>query len=415
MPMQRHSPNRLDLAGHSTASGRVFVYLLAAFAGLILFWLAQVARADDLNWETDVTYSVDVDQGFLHVESELILTNQKPNTQSGNTITQFFFEGIELQIPESVTNVSITTNGQDLDYSFDALEGEEFEGFKTVVIEFARNLFFNQSTTILVEFGLAGDAPRSETPFRINPAYVTFGAFSWGDPDQTTMRIVLPSTFDIEIVGGSYASGLSEGLVVYTIDHFDNPDSGFVYIQARNDDALTQSLASTEGYGVVVRAWPGDMIWETDVLDAVELGLPALAKLVGLDWNPTNDLEIVESQEVSLAGYGGWYLSGEDLIEIGEWVDPHLVLHELSHSWFNSGLFQERWITEGLADSFALAAADLGGGSWSLLRSVRGIATFDRGGRTISMTGFHPLLTNSTRIAWRPMAMRLRFGSFISS
>ena len=107
----------------------------------------------------------------------------------------------------------------------------------------------------------------------------------------------------------------SDGVVVYTIREFDNPDTGFVSIQARNDGALTNSRASTEEYGVVVRAWPGDIIWETDVLDAVESGLPELAKLVGLDWIPTNDLEIVESQEVSLAGYGGWYLSSMGCIE----------------------------------------------------------------------------------------------------
>ena len=361
MPMQPHSPSPLERTDRSLTSRRVHVYLLVAAVGLTLFWLALTARADDLNWETDVTYSVDVDQGFLHVESELILTNQKPNTQSGNTITRFFFEGIEIYIPELVTNVSITTNGRDLDHSFEALEGEEFEGFKLAAIEFANNLFFGQSTKILIEYDLAGEDPRSETPFRINSAYVTFGAFSWGDPIQTTMTIVLPSDFAIEILGGSHTTSSSDGLVAYTITDFENPDTGFIYVQARNDDALTTSRASTEEYGIVVRAWPGDNLWESEVLDAVEIGLPELAKLVGLDWIPTNDLEIVESQEVSLAGYGGWYLSGEDLIEIGEFVDPHLVLHELSHSWFNNGLFKERWITEGLADAFALAAAEIGG------------------------------------------------------
>ena len=338
--MQRHSPNRLDLAGNSRAPHRLSLYLSAAFVGLALSWLPGVARADELNWETDVTYSVEVEQGVLHVESKLILTNQKPNTQSGNTITQSFFKGIGIYIPELVTNVSITTDGKDLDYSFEVIEDEKFDAFKLASIEFASNIFFNQSTTILVEYDLAGEDPRSETPFRINSAYVTFGAFSWGEPNQTTMRIVLPPTFEIEILGGSYVTSTSDGVVVYTIREFDNPDTGFVSIQARNDGALTNSRASTEEYGVVVRAWPGDIIWETDVLDAVESGLPELAKLVGLDWIPTNDLEIVESQEVSLAGYGGWYLSGEDRIEIGEWVDPHLVLHELSHSWFNSGLFK---------------------------------------------------------------------------
>ena len=29
------------------------------------------------------------------------------------------------------------------------------------------------------------------------------------------------------------------------------------------------------------------------------------------------------------------------------------MLHEIAHTWFNEDLFEERWITEGLADEFA--------------------------------------------------------------
>jgi hypothetical protein len=348
-------------AGSWSNRRRLIRFLVAALTAVTLLWLPRAARAEDLNWEADTTYSVDVEQGLLHVESELVLTNQKPNTRSGDTITQYFFEGIEIYVPELVSNVSITTDGHDLDYSFDLLEDEEFDGFKLATIDFASSLFYQRSTTILVEYDLAGDAPRSDTPFRINSAYVTFGAFSWGDPDQTTLSIVLPTTFDIELHGGDYETSTSEGLVVYTISEFDDPESGFIYVQAWNERALTESRASVGEYGVVVRAWPGDATWERDVIDAVESGLPELAKLVGLDWVPTDDVEIVESQEVSLAGYGGWYLTDEDRIEIGEWVDSHLVLHELSHSWFDETLFAERWITEGLADAFAMAAAENGG------------------------------------------------------
>ncbi|MCP3910813.1 MAG: hypothetical protein GY745_18820 [Actinomycetia bacterium] len=34
-------------------------------------------------------------------------------------------------------------------------------------------------------------------------------------------------------------------------------------------------------------------------------------------------------------------------------VDEQLTLHELSHVWFNDSLFDQRWITEGLADEVA--------------------------------------------------------------
>ena len=164
--MQRHSPNRLDLAGNSRAPHRLSLYLSAAFVGLALSWLPGVARADELNWETDVTYSVEVEQGVLHVESKLILTNQKPNTQSGNTITQSFFKGIGIYIPELVTNVSITTDGKDLDYSFEVIEDEKFDAFKLASIEFASNIFFTRTRSRFLVSSSEHHDPRRVRPCR---------------------------------------------------------------------------------------------------------------------------------------------------------------------------------------------------------------------------------------------------------
>ncbi len=108
-------------------------------------------------------------------------------------------------------------------------------------------------------------------------------------------------------------------------------------------------------------SWPDDPTWSEDVAAAALTGLPHLQELVGLPWQPQDRLTIVESQEVTLAGYGGWYLAADQRIEIGEWVDPHLLLHELSHTWFHGGLFTERWIIEGLANTYgALAVAAAG-------------------------------------------------------
>jgi hypothetical protein len=97
MPMQHDSSMGWDrLPGSWPTRRRLISFLVAALATLTLFWLPRAARAEDLNWEAETTYSAEVEQGLLHVESELVLTNQKLNTRSGETTTQYFFEGIEI-------------------------------------------------------------------------------------------------------------------------------------------------------------------------------------------------------------------------------------------------------------------------------------------------------------------------------
>ena len=73
----------------------------------------------------------------------------------------------------------------------------------------------------------------------------------------------------------------------------------------------------------------------------------------GLDWPVAADLERVRGPHAAPRGLRRRVLPGEDRIEISEDLDDLTILHEASHAWFNSGLFDGRWINEGLADTFA--------------------------------------------------------------
>jgi hypothetical protein len=60
------------------------------------------------------------------------------------------------------------------------------------------------------------------------------------------------------------------------------------------------------------------------------------------------------------------FFVGEDRIEISEDLDDLTILHEASHAWFNSGLFDGRWINEGFADTYAAKALDaISSGGWA--------------------------------------------------
>jgi hypothetical protein len=93
-------------------------------------------------------------------------------------------------------------------------------------------------------------------------------------------------------------------------------------------------------------------------------GVPVLEELTGFEWR--TDLTVVQGFGPLIHGYGGWYVDGADRIEIGEDLDAHLILHEISHAWFDADLFAQRWITEGLADAYASRAVErLGAEPWA--------------------------------------------------
>ncbi len=359
--------------------------LLALLVTLVLIiGFAMPAVAEDLRWQSTITYTVDAESGVLHVSSEMTFTNLKADTVSGNLITSYFFDSVQFYVPDTAESITANSGSNSLNVSLEQGEGSDLEDVLLATVAFGRRLFYQQSVTVRLDFDIPGEDPRGDTSFRINPAYISFGAYGWGDPGRVTVKVVVPSSFDVTL-DRPHSDLTSEGDEdTYTFADIEDPDDFFVYVQARDDDRLTRDAVDLSEYDVVVRSWPNDLMWNEDVIAAVEAGLPELQALVGLDWRPIDTLQIVESQQVTLAGYGGWYLEEDETIEIGEWVDPHLVLHELSHTWFNGQIFEGRWINEGMADEFAARAVENAGLDSELYPRLEGPPSQYRGAVPLS-------------------------------
>jgi hypothetical protein len=323
---------------------------------------AAVPAGADLRFETELTYVADIDSGAVHFTSEVTLTNLTPNEQSGEEIIFFYYDTVELFVPDGVENFSVTSGGRQLDYAIDESDAPEDEGLLVATIRFGRRLLFEQHITLLIDYEVFGDPPRSESSFRVNQAYFSFPIIGWGDPGRVSVKLVVPETFEVILEGSDIGDGTTDdGLTTYTASDIEDVESFFIFARGWDDSALSKTELEVSGVPIVVRGWPGDDVWTDEVIESVRLGLPKLRDLVGLDWTSEEPLLMTESLEVNLAGYGGRFIDEGNLIEIGEWVDPQLVLHELSHVWFNGELFRERWINEGLAEEFSTRAADATG------------------------------------------------------
>ena len=334
---------------------------LGTVAALVVTALASVptapALADTagLRMEADITYTPLPSEGVVRVRSEISVRNTMPNRVTTTTTSRSFFDAIAVPLPLEATNVVATSGGRNL--RVDVEEVDEGE-LLVATIRLRSRLFFDNSQQVLLTFDIKGDPPRSFDPVRINPAYMWFYAWAWGDMDRTSITVVSPPGFDMTVEGSPMQRvELEDGSAAWRAEAIAEPLEFLVVVTGTRDEALERTTVRYNGRPIVVRSWPGDMEWREVVSTTLERGLPLLEELVGLPWPLDRPLVVTEAVAPNEFGYAGWYVIGEDAIEIGEELDEHIILHEALHAWLNQQLFDARWIDEGLANELGAIVA----------------------------------------------------------
>ena len=341
-------------------------FVAVAFAAIVASPFVALAD-EDLQVEAHAVYDIDADASELRVTVDFALTNQKEPTRSGNVVTSYYFDTFPVLVPDGAEEVTALLNGEydlPVDIQREAIELEEGSVDADIAyITLDRRLTYRQTRYITFSFTLPGDDPRGDLEgIRVNPAYVAVTAWPWGDAGLSSVEISLPEGFDVSVVGSSMTKSTQDGTVLWTSGPIEEVEGWFAGITGRRDGALQVTQLDLEGFSVDVMAWPGDDEWSREVSDAIEMGVPVLEDLIGIEARDVTELDVVEALDPTLLGYAGWYLSDEARIELSEFHDDHVVLHEIAHLYFNDDLFEERWINEGLADEFASLAVDRIGG-----------------------------------------------------
>jgi hypothetical protein len=318
---------------------------------------APVRAADDgLALVTKATYTLAPRDGVVHVSVTVNATNNKPNgteqTPNGTLTTRYFFERATLVVQREATKIRARAGGTRL-----AVTLHEATDYRVVDVAFGSDLFYQESTTFRLDFDLPSGAPRSAGDIRVGSAFATF--YTWAFGDRGDVRIVVPAGFTVTTTGSTLAISVVAGATTLSAPGVTDVTDWYAVVVADRHDALTrQRLDLAGGEHLVVRAWPEDKEWQGRVGGLLRTGLPALVKLVGLDWPVAGDIEVAEVHTPLLEGYAGVFHVGENRIEISEDLDELTIIHEASHAWFNSGLFVGRWIDEGFADEYASLVLD---------------------------------------------------------
>jgi hypothetical protein len=302
------------------------------------------AAADPLRIHVDATYQVDPAAAAVHVTMAVKATNQKPDTSQ----FVYYYRDLAFGIQPEASHVRASDSSGAL-----SATTRTRSGYTEADVRLRANLYHGQTASLMIRYDLVGGAPRSESAIRVNAAFATFGVWAWGDPGQSSVTVTAPSGSLSEVAGSPMeprTAGGAESLVASPAD----PNSFFAIVQRDQPDAYDSTSLDLPGNAaVVVLAWPGDTAWRDTVTTTLRQALPKLEQLIGLPWPVSHALDVTERYTPALEGYAGVFYSDRQAIDVGEDLDPVVIVHETSHAWLNSSLFEERWIGEGLAQEYA--------------------------------------------------------------
>jgi hypothetical protein len=333
--------------------------LVATTMAVVALPAPPAAAGGGLRVEASTLWVLDADDTGVRVTIDFTLTNLEGDVVEDDSVTSFFFETLRVGMPPEAVEISATSGDTILTVLPAVTEDEEGQSSLSAVVNLPARLEYGETQTLTVAFELPGSPPRSDGRVRVNPAYAAFDARAWGDPGRSSVEVRVADGYAVRTFGADVTPVSLGGYTVFSAREIEDPASWFVFVSARNDDALDVSVAAVDDLTVRILSWPGDAEWATEVRDLAETGLPYLRDLVGLDYTPVERVDIYQARDPSLLGFAGWYIADQDRIEMGEVVDAHVILHELTHLWFNQRLFSSRWINEGMAEVFAAHATEV--------------------------------------------------------
>ena len=219
--------NRADVVGMRWRAGRALAAVTAtALAGLSIVVVAPIEALPPAprRWpgdrrppmrfkvETRTTYTLDPAGGAVHVVHDATLTNQKPSNRSASYITAYYLPEYPVLVLSEATNLAATEGGGALPVN---LEGTENHGSRSPRSTCSQ-ISSTDDAVVPAQLRPAAKAPRSDAFTRLNAAYATFPALALGDPGLTTVEVVVPDGFEVELVGDDMRESERDGNQVFT-------------------------------------------------------------------------------------------------------------------------------------------------------------------------------------------------------
>lgn len=324
------------------------------------------AAGQPLEFSGTISYAADPAAGLIHVTIDIDVKDIATDQPAGTC-----YEGYYVPVPAGSGNfrnqqAAYSSAGALGAYADQPVQFAAYDGitdFVRMQVTTATCMVPGDRSHTVLTYDIPGAASRAANNARSNPAFVGFDAIGMGQATNVAIVARIPEGFTVEPLAEQWQKSVDGTTTVYTLPAPSDPKAVSAYVSARNDSALgTQAVTTAAGLQFELQPWPTDAEWVTFITAQLESGVPALVELIGQPWPIAEPVTVREAFTMYVYGYAGWFSAKDRTIEVGERLDQAVVLHELSHAWFNDGWFHERWLSEGFAQEYAaLAVQQLGG------------------------------------------------------
>ena len=328
--------------------------VIGCFGCLVALSPAPAVRAAELIPASGVTtYTLVPSQAKIAVRIDLVI----------NSLPGYYVDEYAVYLEGTARAIKATTSSGSVKATLQTVASD----IRPVRLTFPR-IVSGQTKKITVTYDVPGAKPRSADFVRVGRAYALFCGFPNGNVFTSSLHLVVPDSFAVDTLGTTVKLERATKNGTLTLTAGPQVEPYAACIEAIDEAALVHDKVTTsDGRTVDVEGWPEDPTWMKDMARYVEAGVPLLEQLIGLPFPKTGRVIVREVESETLGGYGGMYDPTTQVARVSERSDDaRLVLHELSHVWFNQALLGDIWFDEGSADHFGFAVAGrIGEGSGS--------------------------------------------------
>lgn len=314
---------------------------------------ATLAEDDLIHIKSHVSYDIHPDQAPVRVAWDVSITNNDPQTrnQSGQGGNIFFYETFTFPLLVGATEIKATSAGG---VPLGVTAGEAGQGHVLpATVKLDRRLFYQDTYDLHLSYEVADT--RHEAVIAM-PAYTFVPLLAGGD--EVTVEVSAPAeapwSTSIEAVdcaqdGMTFSCTGADTVFLAALAEVARPDlTSTLNIEVQLRDRKVP---------INITYFQGEEGFAQHIGDLATHGLPVIEDLYGLPYTGAGTVNISERVRQVILGYEG--LTSCDTpeaceVNISPIADDYTVLHELAHLW--SGLYEERWLSEGFAQYVTLLA-----------------------------------------------------------
>ena len=353
-----------QLGTWATAVVTATMMVVAATAAALLPTAGPAAAQSDASTDQRVVslvgnYNIRPDGGVVDVTEQITVRNVKGSQQSGNTITSFFWTGHEIWAPEDAENLSISVDGEELEWEiFDTVSG-------VLLIDafYRRNLNFGQTRVIDVTYTLP-TYPPGEGVRRLNSALFDLELLVCCNYEEVDLTVTVPNTFVVfppTSLDFTAQPGGTEQVFTYTDDEVTGEFTEILFTEwfGFDEAGLERSTAAVGDNSIEIIYPPDDAGWGADTTANVEAVGTELVRLTGSEL-PIDDLSFDQGRDDTFDPLSGIFVFDEPIFVPRDASDQDVAVL-MGQAWLDdTGITDDR-IRNGLAAALGVAALEATG------------------------------------------------------